>query len=151
MRLNAAREQTQATRSRKGNPNGSEDGLAKAIEIVVTPAIFALVGLGLDRWIGTGPWLAISFGLVAFVLKLLVEWYRYAERMRSHEEELASSRPSQRRGLDRTAEDSSPVSLPAGVLLESVEPLPSQRDESDQMASLDEPGAPSPVTSPQNS
>lgn len=148
MRLHAAREQTQA---RNSNPNGSEDGLAKAIEIVVTPAIFALVGFGLDRWLGTGPWLAISFGIVAFVLKLLVEWYRYAQRMQSHEEELASSRPSQRRGLDRTAEDSAPVSLPAGVLLESAEALPSQRDESDQMASVEEPGAPSPVTNPQNS
>ena len=102
--------------------NGSEDGLAKAIEIVVTPAIFAVVGFGLDRWLDTGPWLAISFGMVAFVLKLLVEWYRYAQRMQMHEEEMAASRPSMRRGIDRAADFDEPASLPTGVSLDADPP-----------------------------
>ena len=99
--------------------NGSEDGLAKAVEIVVTPVIFAAAGFGLDRWWGTGPWLALSLGMVAFIVKLLVEWYRYAERMQVHEQELASSRPSERRGIDRDSDLDEPESLPTGVSLDT--------------------------------
>ncbi|WP_419914566.1 hypothetical protein [Candidatus Poriferisodalis sp.] len=102
--------------------NGSEDGLAKAIEIVVTPAIFAAAGFGLDHWWGTGPWLALSFGMTAFIVKILVEWQRYAERMQVHEQELASSRPSQRRGIDRDGNLEEPASLPTGVSLDASEP-----------------------------
>ena len=108
--------------SRGSAGNGSEDGLAKAIEIVVTPAIFAAAGYGLDRWWDTGPWLALSFGVVAFVVKLLVEWYRYAERMQVHEAEMASRRPSERRGIDRTTGFDEPASLPTGVSLDSGGP-----------------------------
>ena len=112
MRSNNSRDEQRDRR------NGSEDGLAKAIEIVVTPAIFAAVGFGLDRWWGTGPWLALSLGVTAFVVKLLVEWYRYAERMRIHEQEMAASRPSGQRGIDRDAGLDEPASLPTGVSLE---------------------------------
>ena len=112
MRSRAARERTRATRS----GNGSEDGLAKAFEIVLTPVIFAAAGFGLDRWLDTGPWLALSFGIVAFVLKLLIEWYRYSERMSKLESDLAEQRPTQRRGIDRA--EPAAVSLPAGVVLE---------------------------------
>lgn len=99
--------------------NGSEDGLAKAIEIVMTPVIFAAAGFGLDRWWGTGPWLALSFGMTVFIVKILVEWQRYAERMQSHEQELASSRPSEQRGVDRNSELDEPASLPTGVSLDA--------------------------------
>ena len=107
-----------------GGGNGSEDGLAKAIEIVVTPAIFATAGFGLDRWLGTGPWLAFSFGTIAFVVKLLVEWYRYAERMGVHEQELAASRPSERRGIQRDTDLDEPASLPTGVSLDADSSVP---------------------------
>ena len=98
--------------------NGSEDGLAKAIEIAVTPAIFAAAGFGLDYWWGTGPWLTLSFGITVFIVKILVEWQRYAERMQEHEQQMASSRPSGRRGIDRDAGLDEPASLPTGVSLE---------------------------------
>ena len=100
--------------------NGSEDGLAKAVEIVLTPVIFAAVGFGLDRWLDTGPWLALSFGMVSFVLKLLVEWYRYAERMSKIESDFAAKRPTTRRGIDRSASVDEPASLPTGVSLETT-------------------------------
>ena len=100
--------------------NRSEDGLAKAVEIVLTPAIFAAVGFGLDRWLGTGPWLALSFGMVSFVLKLLVEWYRYAERMSKIESDFAAQRPTARRGIDRSTSIDEPASLPTGVSLETA-------------------------------
>ena len=99
--------------------NGSEDGLAKAIEIVMTPVVFAAAGFGLDRWWGTGPWLALSLGMVAFIMKLLVEWYRYTERMQVHEQEMASSRPSERRGIDRAIGFDEPATLPTGVSLDA--------------------------------
>ena len=111
--------------------NGSEDGLAKAFEIVLTPAIFAAAGFGLDRWWGTGPWLALSLGMVAFVVKLLVEWYRYAERMQAHEHDLTSSRPSERRGIDRATAFDAPASLPVGVSLDSRDSPSAPRDLAD--------------------
>ncbi|MCY3608801.1 MAG: AtpZ/AtpI family protein [Acidimicrobiaceae bacterium] len=107
--------------------NGSEDGLAKAIEIVATPLIFAAAGFGLDRWWGTGPWLALSLGMAAFILKLLVEWYRYAARMQAHEQKMASGRPSAQRGISRATEFGESASLPTGVSLDtsdSPEPTP---------------------------
>jgi len=118
MRTNNARDKQRDGR----NGTGSEDGLAKAIEIVVTPAVFAAAGYGLDRWWDTGPWLALSFGMVAFLVKLLVEWYRYAERMQLHEEEIAASRPSERRGIDRDTGLDEPASLPTGVSLDAGGP-----------------------------
>ena len=100
-----------------GVGNRSEDGLAKAVEIVLTPVLFAAAGFGLDRWLDTGPWLALSFGMVSFVLKLLVEWYRYAERMSKIESDFAAQRPTTRRSIDREPE--APSGLPSGVTLDN--------------------------------
>ena len=102
-----------------GVGSGIDDGLAKAVEIVVTPVVFAAAGFGLDRWWGTSPWLALSLGMTAFIAKLLVEWYRYAERMEVHEQEMASNRPAERRGIDRDSDLDRPSSLPTGVSLDA--------------------------------
>ena len=42
---------------------GYSDGMARGIEIVVTPLIFGGIGWLLDGWLGTGPVLAIVFGI----------------------------------------------------------------------------------------
>lgn len=102
--------------------SGSEDGLAKAFEIALTPVIFAAIGFGLDRWLDTGPWLALSFGMVAFGLKAMIEWYRYAQRMDAHETDLAARRPVQKRGVHRDSDLDEPASLPTGVSLDASEP-----------------------------
>ena len=99
--------------------DGSEDGLAKAIEIALTFGLFVVAGFGLDYWLGTAPWLMLSFGLVVFVLKLFVEWQRYAERMQVHEQDMASNRPSERRGIHRDGDLDEPTSLPTGVSLDT--------------------------------
>ena len=104
--------------------NGSEDGLAKAIEIAVTPAIFAAAGFGLDYWWGTGPWLTLSFGATVFIVKILIEWQRYAERMQVHEQEMAASRPSGRRGINRDSNLDGPASLPTGISLDADSVVP---------------------------
>jgi hypothetical protein len=52
---------------------GYSDGMARGIEIVVTPLIFGLIGFVLDGWIGTGHILAIAlgtFGVVGIFAKL---------------------------------------------------------------------------------
>ena len=36
-----------------GGGNGSEDGLAKAIEIALTLGLFVAAGFGLDYWLGS--------------------------------------------------------------------------------------------------
>ena len=57
---------------------GFSDALGMAVEIVAVPMVFALFGYGLDRWFGTGPFLAIAlglFGLVGIVARTFF-WYQ---------------------------------------------------------------------------
>ncbi|MGK2947194.1 MAG: AtpZ/AtpI family protein [Acidimicrobiales bacterium] len=42
---------------------GYSDGMARGIEIVVTPFVFGGVGWVLDGWFGTAPILAVVLGL----------------------------------------------------------------------------------------
>ena len=62
------------------------DGFARAFELAVTPALFAAVGYGLDRWIGIVPVLTIVLGLLAIIAMLLRTWYGYVYRMEALEE-----------------------------------------------------------------
>jgi len=95
---------------------GNDDAFSRSVEIVVTPLIFAGGGWMLDRWLNTGPWMAAAFGTVAFLVKIAAEWYRYTGRMTGIEEEMASSRPTNSRGLDHMEEVDD--HLPTGVTLE---------------------------------
>ena len=52
----------------------------------MTPLLFALAGFGLDRWLGTGPVLAIVFGLIGVVGVAVKSYYEYAARMAREEE-----------------------------------------------------------------
>jgi len=63
------------------------DGFARAFELAVTPALFGLMGYGLDRWIGIVPVLTILFVLVAIVGMMLRTWYGYVYRMQQLEQE----------------------------------------------------------------
>lgn len=68
--------------------NGFGDTLARALEFVLTPLLFGLVGAGLDRAFGTSPVLMIALGAVAVVGLALRSYYLYAEEMRVHEQRL---------------------------------------------------------------
>jgi F0F1-type ATP synthase assembly protein I len=57
---------------------GFGDGLQQAFELVVTPAIFGVLGYLLDRWVGTTPVFTIVFTL--FVLGYMA-WKLYATYM----------------------------------------------------------------------
>ena len=81
-------------RDRRDLYNGFGDGLARAFELAVTPAIFGLLGYGLDRWIGILPLLTITFTLLALVGKSYVMWLEYDAAMKRHDAE----KPWGRRG-----------------------------------------------------
>jgi F0F1-type ATP synthase assembly protein I len=42
---------------------GYSDGLARGMEIMLTPLIFGGIGWLLDGWLGTAPFLAVGLGL----------------------------------------------------------------------------------------
>jgi F0F1-type ATP synthase assembly protein I len=73
-------------RERQATYNGFGDALAHATELVVTPLLFALAGYGLDRLFGTGPVLAIVFGLVGVLGVAVKSYYEYAARIAREEE-----------------------------------------------------------------
>lgn len=65
--------------------NGFGDGLARAFELAVTPAVFGAMGYGLDRWLGLTPVLTVVFLVVALVGMFVRMWYGYDTEMRAHE------------------------------------------------------------------
>lgn len=64
---------------------GYGDGLSRAFEFALTPAIFAAMGYGLDRWLGILPVLTIVFFLMAVAGVFVRFWYAYDASMRVEE------------------------------------------------------------------
>lgn len=68
--------------------NGFGNALTAAVELAVTPALFALMGWQIDRWLGTSP----VFLLFLFVFTVgYVSWRQlttYDAKMRRHENDL---------------------------------------------------------------
>ena len=62
-RLTAAKAQEKRGQRRTDN-QGMGVGFRIAVELLSAIVIGALAGLGLDRWLGTGPWLLILFFLL---------------------------------------------------------------------------------------
>jgi F0F1-type ATP synthase assembly protein I len=70
----------EASQRRETN-KGFGDGLQQAFELVMTPAIFGVLGYLLDRWIGTVPVFTVVFALSVLgyeAWKLIVS---YGEQM----------------------------------------------------------------------
>lgn len=65
--------------------NGFGNGLALAFELAVTPAIFGLIGYGLDRWLGTLPVFTITLVLACVVGLGVRQFYGYDAQMKVHE------------------------------------------------------------------
>jgi F0F1-type ATP synthase assembly protein I len=72
---------------------GAGDALSTACELAVTPALLALVGWGLDAWIGTSP----LFLLVLFLFTVCYEVWKhlalYDARMREQQAKVVGLRP----------------------------------------------------------
>jgi F0F1-type ATP synthase assembly protein I len=73
-------------RSRQATYNGFGNALALAVEMVVTPLLFALGGWFLDRALGTAPAFTVVFGLFAAVGFAIRIYYQYRDDMAREEE-----------------------------------------------------------------
>lgn len=65
--------------------NGFGNGLARAFELAVTPAVFGGIGYAVDRSIGTVPLVTIGLLLFALVGMFVRMWYGYDAEMKAHE------------------------------------------------------------------
>jgi F0F1-type ATP synthase assembly protein I len=76
--------------------NGFGNALSTAVELAVTPALMALIGWQIDRWLGTSP-LFLLF-LFAFTVGYVSwrEYTRYTAKMHRQERELLGG-PDDRR------------------------------------------------------
>jgi F0F1-type ATP synthase assembly protein I len=68
--------------------NGFGNALSSAVELAVTPALMALVGWQIDRWLGTSP--LVFLFLFAFTVAYVSwrEYVRYQGKMARQEQEL---------------------------------------------------------------
>lgn len=73
--------------------NGFGDSLAKAVEIVVTPLIFGLLGWLLDGRLHTRPLFMLAFGLWTFGYVMWRTLSVYGQKMDDHEVRLGLGRP----------------------------------------------------------
>ena len=60
---------------------GYSDGLARGFELVVAPLVMGGIGWLLDRWLGTGPFLAIAFGVLGVLGIFAKLWLGYDKEM----------------------------------------------------------------------
>jgi hypothetical protein len=70
----------------------SQDGFSSSIEMVVTPILFILGGMWIDRRIGTGWIVAAVLGALAIGGTVAKQWYVYDARMKGQERELRLAR-----------------------------------------------------------
>ena len=75
-------------RARQETYNGFGVAFTRAFELVVTPLVFALLGLGVDHVLGTGKVFAVALGVLALVVKAVVWYYEYARTMDAQQAEL---------------------------------------------------------------
>lgn len=65
--------------------NGFGDTLARAIEFVAAPVLFAFVGSVLDRRFDLTPVLTVALLVIALVGVFVRTWYGYVEAMKTEE------------------------------------------------------------------
>lgn len=65
--------------------NGAGEGMSRAFELAVTPAIIGGFGYLLDRWLGIMPVLTIVFFLVAVFGVAARMYYGYDAKMKEHD------------------------------------------------------------------
>ena len=79
-------------RDRQDLYNGFGDGLSRAFELALTPAVFGALGFLLDRWAGTTPLFTIVLLLFAVAGVGYMAWVRYEAEMREKEQEAVWAR-----------------------------------------------------------
>jgi F0F1-type ATP synthase assembly protein I len=71
---------------------GFGDALATAVEMAVTPAIFAFLGWRLDKWLGTTPLFLAALFVFTMGYVSWKQWVRYEARMRAEERQILGPR-----------------------------------------------------------
>ena len=79
-------------RDRQAMYNGFGDALARAFELVLTPAVFGFLGWLLDQRLGVTPLFTVTLTLVVFLYVGWKLWRGYETTMRGHEERLGVAR-----------------------------------------------------------
>ena len=74
-------------RDRQDLYNGFGNGLSRAFELALTPAIFSGFGWLIDRWLGTTPLFMIVLLLFAVAGVGYMSWVRYEADMQARESE----------------------------------------------------------------
>ena len=69
--------------------NGFGNSLSRAVELVLTPAIFGFFGWLLDRWLGVTPLFTITLTLLVFLYVAWRLWSGYESDMKAHERNLS--------------------------------------------------------------
>jgi len=75
------------TNAKRSTAARLDDGMARGMEMVLTPALLGLFGYVADRLLGTVPVftiVAVVFGVVGMFVR---SYYRYEAAMRAHEAE----------------------------------------------------------------
>lgn len=89
---------------------GAGDALSTAIELAVTPAVFAFVGWRLDDRLGTAPVLLLVLFLFTMGYEIWKLFVRYDAQMRDHESRVPGLRQRVEPGQPRHDPDPSPSS-----------------------------------------
>jgi F0F1-type ATP synthase assembly protein I len=74
---------------------GFGDALAIAFELALTPVIMGLIGWQLDRWLGTGPALALFLFVFTVSYEIWKFFKRYEARMEAEQAKVKGLRPRQ--------------------------------------------------------
>ena len=74
--------------------NGFGNALTTAVELAVTPALMALLGWQVDRWLGTSPLFLVFLFVFTVVYVSWREYTRYQARMAAEERDLLSPKAS---------------------------------------------------------
>lgn len=92
--MRAARERVdgpdRVRRSDRGGTDGLGAGMRIAAELISAIAVATVLGLLLDRWLGTGPWMMIGFFLLGVCAGTLNVWRTYQELERRTRERRAA-------------------------------------------------------------
>jgi len=73
-----------------------DDTSLQGMDAALTILLFFGIGFGLDRWIGTTPWLMITFTVLGAVGYFFKFKYRYELEMQRQEAELRAKRERER-------------------------------------------------------
>lgn len=82
----------QARRDRRELARGVDDGLSKAFELALTPAILGAVGWLVDRRLEVTPLFTLVLFFVGVIGTSVSAWYRYDAAMKAQELAAASAR-----------------------------------------------------------